>query len=45
LAILVAGGAKGIGLAIARRFAKPDTDVFLNFRADTAAADRAPAAI
>lgn len=38
MAILVTGGTKGIGLAIARRFAKPDTDVFLNFRADTAAA-------
>lgn len=41
MTILVTGGTKGIGLAIARRFAKPDTDVFLNFRADTTAADRA----
>ncbi len=45
MAILVTGGIKGIGLAIARRFAKPDTDVFLNFRADAAAADRAKAGI
>lgn len=41
MAILVTGGTKGIGLAIARRFAKPDTDVFLNFRADAAAAEQA----
>ena len=41
MAILVTGGTKGIGLAIARRFAKPDSSVFLNFRADTVAADRA----
>lgn len=41
MAILVTGGTKGIGLAIARRFAKPNTDVFLNFRADAATADKA----
>ena len=41
MAVLVTGGTKGIGRAIALRFAKPDTDVFLNFRADTAAADAA----
>lgn len=45
MAILVTGGTKGIGLAIARRFAKPGTDVFLNFRADVAAAERAKAEI
>ena len=45
MAILVTGGTKGIGLAIARRFAKPDVDVFLNFRADEAAAARAADAI
>ncbi|GGI73649.1 3-ketoacyl-ACP reductase [Polymorphobacter multimanifer] len=45
MAILVTGGTKGIGLAIARRFAKPDTDVFLNFRADLAAANQARAEI
>lgn len=41
MAILVTGGTKGIGLAIARRFAKPSVDVFLNFRADTVSAERA----
>ncbi len=45
MAILVTGGTKGIGLAIASRFARPDTDVFLNYRADAAAAERAQAAI
>ncbi|MGH8515867.1 MAG: SDR family oxidoreductase [Panacagrimonas sp.] len=41
MAILVTGGTKGIGLAIARRFAKPGVDVFLNYRADDASAERA----
>lgn len=41
MAILITGGTKGIGLAIARRFAKPDVDVFLNYRADENAAQRA----
>ena len=45
MSILVTGGTKGIGLAIAKRFAKPDTDVFLNFRADQASADSAKAEI
>jgi enoyl-[acyl-carrier protein] reductase III len=45
MSILVTGGSKGIGLAIARRFAKPKSDVFLNFLADTASADRAKAEI
>ncbi len=45
MAILVTGGTKGIGLAIARRFAKPGVDVFLNYRADTASADAAKAEI
>ena len=45
MAILVTGGTKGIGFAIARRFAKPDVDVFLNYRADAAAAERARAEI
>jgi NAD(P)-dependent dehydrogenase (short-subunit alcohol dehydrogenase family) len=41
MSILVTGGTKGIGLAIARRFAKPGADVFLNYRADSLAAGRA----
>ena len=41
MSILVTGGTKGIGLAIARRFAKPRVDVFLNYRADETAAERA----
>lgn len=45
MAILVTGGTKGIGLAIAKRFAKPGVQVFLNYRADTAAAERARAEI
>jgi NAD(P)-dependent dehydrogenase (short-subunit alcohol dehydrogenase family) len=45
VAILVTGGTKGIGLAIARRFAKPGVQVFLNYRADAAAADAAKAKI
>ena len=45
MSILVTGGTKGIGLAIARRFAKPDTDVFLNFRADQDSAATAKAQI
>ena len=45
MTILVTGGTKGIGLAIARRFAKPDVDVFLNFRADLDAAAKAKAEI
>jgi NAD(P)-dependent dehydrogenase (short-subunit alcohol dehydrogenase family) len=45
MSILVTGGTKGIGLAIARRFAKPDADVFLNYRADAVSAERARAEI
>jgi NAD(P)-dependent dehydrogenase (short-subunit alcohol dehydrogenase family) len=45
MAILVTGGTKGIGLAIAERFAKPGAEVFLNYHADEAAAAKAVTAI
>lgn len=41
MSILVTGGTKGIGLAIALRFAKPQGDVFLNYHSDDAAALKA----
>ncbi|GIK82674.1 MAG: enoyl-[acyl-carrier-protein] reductase [Alphaproteobacteria bacterium] len=41
MAILVTGGTKGIGLAIATRFAKTGTDVFMNYRQDEEAARQA----
>lgn len=41
MAILVTGGTKGIGLEIACRFAKPGTDVFLNYVTDRVAASKA----
>ena len=45
MAILVTGGTKGIGRAIALRFATAGTDVFLNYHADEAAAEAAAAAV
>ena len=39
MAILVTGGSKGIGRAIALRFAGPGEAVFINFHADDAAAE------
>ena len=41
MAILVAGGTKGIGLAIARAFAREAGDVFLAYHSDDPAADKA----
>jgi enoyl-[acyl-carrier protein] reductase III len=40
VAILVTGGSKGIGRAIALRFARPGNAVFVNFHADAAAAEQ-----
>jgi enoyl-[acyl-carrier protein] reductase III len=44
-AVLVAGGTKGIGLAIALRLAKPGAHIFLNYRSDDAAARQAAAQV
>jgi NAD(P)-dependent dehydrogenase (short-subunit alcohol dehydrogenase family) len=41
MSILITGGTKGIGLAIARRFAKPGHKIFLNYLRDKRAADTA----
>ena len=41
MAILVTGGTKGIGRAIALGFAESDSDVFLNYAADDAASPEA----
>jgi enoyl-[acyl-carrier protein] reductase III len=43
--VLIAGGSKGIGLAIALRIAKPGAQMFLNYRGDDAAAQKAAAQI
>src|SRR5271166_6461089 len=45
MAILVAGGTKGIGLAIARAFAREAGDVFLAYHGDDPAADKAADAV
>ena len=37
-AVLVAGGTKGIGLAIAERLASPGSNIFLSYAHDDAAA-------
>jgi enoyl-[acyl-carrier protein] reductase III len=39
--VLIAGGTKGIGLAIALRIAKPGAQMFLNYRSDDVAAQKA----
>lgn len=41
MTVFVAGGTKGIGLAIARRLATPGRHVFLNYHSDDDAAQRA----
>ncbi len=41
MAVLITGGTKGIGLAIARRFAKPGVDIVMAYRQDDASADAA----
>src|SRR5579885_803782 len=41
MAILIAGGTKGIGLAIAKAFAPQSGDVFLGYHSDEAAAQEA----
>jgi enoyl-[acyl-carrier protein] reductase III len=43
MSILITGGTKGIGLAIAKRFAKPGAAVFINYRTDRGAAEKATA--
>jgi enoyl-[acyl-carrier protein] reductase III len=45
MAILITGGTKGIGLAIAKAFAGPDEMVFLNYHGDEKAAAAAKAAV
>jgi enoyl-[acyl-carrier protein] reductase III len=45
MAVLITGGTKGIGLAIARRFAKPGVDILMAYRRDDASADSASAEI
>jgi enoyl-[acyl-carrier protein] reductase III len=45
MAVLITGGTKGIGLAIAKRFAKPGVDVFIAYRNDEASAASASAEI
>lgn len=45
MSILVTGGSKGIGRAIALRFATPGNDVFVNYAHDTAAAQATVEAI
>jgi NAD(P)-dependent dehydrogenase (short-subunit alcohol dehydrogenase family) len=45
MAVLITGGTKGIGLAIARRFAQPGVDIFLAYKRDDAAAAAAIADI
>ncbi len=43
MAILITGGTKGIGLAIAKKFAKPGATIVINYLRDEKAAERAVA--
>ena len=45
MSILITGGTKGIGLAIAEAFARDTSDVFLNYHGDDAAAQDAAAQV
>jgi enoyl-[acyl-carrier protein] reductase III len=45
MSILITGGTKGIGLAIAKAFAPTAGDVFLNYHADEDAAEKAAATL
>lgn len=45
MSILITGGTKGIGLAIAQRFAKPGCNIFLNYLRDENAAKAAATAL
>jgi enoyl-[acyl-carrier protein] reductase III len=45
MSILIIGGTKGIGLAVARRFAKPGCRIFLNYLRDDRTAEAAVAAL
>ena len=43
MAVLITGGTKGIGLAIAKRFAKPGVDIFIAYINDESSAASASA--
>lgn len=45
MTILITGGSKGIGRAIAEEFATDGTDIFINYHADDDAAEAAAAAV
>jgi NAD(P)-dependent dehydrogenase (short-subunit alcohol dehydrogenase family) len=45
MAVLITGGTKGIGLAIARRFAKPGVDIIMAYKQDDSSADAASSEI